>query len=99
MAALVLHSRTFVGTRELCLALDAAGPVRYKESVKPHWRRLLLVLFMVMLAGLAAACWWWEGWLERSQDIPIRAAARRYSVEPALVKAVVWRESRFHPRV
>ncbi|MCX6890586.1 MAG: transglycosylase SLT domain-containing protein [Verrucomicrobia bacterium] len=66
--------------------------------MKPHWRRLLLVLFMVMLACLAAACWWWQGWLERSQDIPIRAAARRYKVEPALVKAVVWRESRFHPQ-
>ena len=72
--------------------------MRYKEAVKPHWRRLLLVLFMVMLACLAAACWWWQGWLERSQDIPIRAAARRYKVEPALVKAVVWRESRFHPQ-
>ena len=31
--------------------------------------------------------------------MPILAAARRYGVEPALVKAVVWRESRFHPRV
>src|SRR5207249_10099946 len=31
-------------------------------------------------------------------DRSISAAARRYGVEPALVKAVVWRESRFHPR-
>jgi soluble lytic murein transglycosylase len=36
--------------------------------------------------------------LERSQDGPIRAAAQRYGVQPALVKAVVWRESRFNPR-
>ncbi len=42
--------------------------------------------------------WRWQGWLERSQDGPIRAAAQRYGVQPALVKAVVWRESRFHPR-
>jgi len=42
---------------------------------------------------------WWEGRLERSQDLPIRAAAQRYGVDPALVKAVVWRESRFHPGV
>ena len=36
-------------------------------------------------------------WLERSQDVPIRMAAQRYGVEPALVKAIVWRESRFNP--
>jgi soluble lytic murein transglycosylase len=42
--------------------------------------------------------WWWQGWLERSQDSVIRAAARRYGVEPALVKAIVWRESRFNPK-
>ena len=45
------------------------------------------------------AWWWWHSRLERSQDGPIRAAARRYGVEPALVKAVVWRESHFHPHV
>ena len=42
--------------------------------------------------------WWWQGWLERSQDTVIRAAARKYGVEPALVKAIVWRESRFNPK-
>lgn len=42
--------------------------------------------------------WWWQGRLERSQDGPIHAAAQRYGVEPALIKAIVWRESRFHPR-
>src|SRR6185295_2164523 len=36
--------------------------------------------------------------LERSQDGPIRAAGQKYGVEPALVKAIVWRESRFNPR-
>ena len=61
------------------------------------WRRLPLVL-LVLLAGGLGVYWWWEGRLERSQDGPIRAAARRYGLEPALVKAVVWRESRFHPR-
>jgi soluble lytic murein transglycosylase len=52
-----------------------------------------------LIAGGLAACWWWQGWLERSQDGPIRTAAGRYGVEPALIKAVVWRESHFHPRV
>jgi soluble lytic murein transglycosylase len=60
-------------------------------------RRLLLVLCLVLLAGGGGLYWSWQGWLERSQDVPIRAAARRYGLEPALVKAVVWRESRFHP--
>ncbi len=54
-------------------------------------------MFILLLAGGAALYWWWEGRLERSQDVPIRAAARHYGLEPALVKAVVWRESRFNP--
>ena len=54
-------------------------------------------MVLVLIGGMAAY-WWWSGWLERSQDGPILAAARRYGVEPALVKAIVWRESGFHPR-
>ncbi len=61
------------------------------------WRRLCAIL-VLLLAGASAAYWRWQCCLERSQDGPIRAAAQRYGVEPALVKAVVWRESRFHPR-
>jgi soluble lytic murein transglycosylase len=62
--------------------------------VKGSW----ILAVTVLLLALPAALWW--GWLERrehSQDEPIRAAARRYGVEPALVKALVWRESRFNP--
>jgi soluble lytic murein transglycosylase len=65
--------------------------------VKRRRQRSLLILFLMFLAGGAAVYWWWKGCLERSQDVPIRAAARRYGMEPALVKAVVWRESHFHP--
>jgi len=61
------------------------------------WRRLRLVL-LLFLAGGVAAYWWWQGRLEHSQDGPISAAARRYGVEPALIKAIVWRESHFDPR-
>lgn len=46
-----------------------------------------------------AAFWWRSNRIERSQDGPIREAAVRYDVEPALIKAIVWRESRFDPRV
>ena len=61
-------------------------------------QRALLALVLLIVGGVAAH-WWWRGRLERSQDGPIRAAARRYGVDPALVKAIVWRESRFHSEV
>ena len=38
-----------------------------------------------------------HAWLERNQDKVILAVAGRYAVDPALVKAVIWRESRFDP--
>jgi soluble lytic murein transglycosylase len=76
--------------------LDVVSGVGYKCSVK--WRRLLLPLVLIFAAGGLVVYWWWQDRLERSQDGPIRAAARRYGVEPALVKAIVWRESRFHPQ-
>jgi peptidoglycan lytic transglycosylase len=61
-------------------------------------RRLPLILVLLLL--LAGAGYWWQlNRLERSQDGPILAAALRYQVEPALIKAIVWRESRFNPSV
>jgi soluble lytic murein transglycosylase len=60
-------------------------------------RRWLLWIPVVLLVGGIAGYWGYQVWLEQSQDGPIQFAARRYGVEPALVKAVVWRESRFHP--
>lgn len=36
---------------------------------------------------------------ERQFDPHIQSAARRYQVDPALIKAVIWRESGFKPRV
>ena len=52
---------------------------------------------IIFLGGLAS---WFEGWRshhEHSQDAVILAASRKHGVEPALVKAVVWRESWFNP--
>jgi soluble lytic murein transglycosylase len=66
------------------------------SSLRRHRSRLLLAF---LLLGAAAVYLWWNSRLEQSQDDPIRVAAARYGVEPALVKAVVWRESRFNPSV
>src|SRR5581483_12372740 len=61
-----------------------------------RWRPFLALI--LLLLGGTGAYWWWYERRDHSQDVPILAAARRYGVEPALVKAVVWRESRFNPR-
>jgi len=56
------------------------------------------VLFgVIALAGVVI--WLDHRWSEReqSQDEVILEASRRYGVEHALVKAVIWRESRFNP--
>ncbi len=52
---------------------------------------------IIFLGGLVM---WFDGWRshhEHSQDAVILAASRKHGVEPALVKAVVWRESWFDP--
>jgi soluble lytic murein transglycosylase len=60
--------------------------------------RLLSVLLLLALLG-GGAVWFYYYWREHREDSVIRAAAQRYGVEPALVKAVMWRESWFNPRV
>jgi soluble lytic murein transglycosylase len=60
-----------------------------------RWRRWLLPLILV-----GAALWLFEHhwvWRENSHDAEILAASRQYGIPPALVKAVVWKESRFDP--
>jgi soluble lytic murein transglycosylase len=66
------------------------------EAIKRRWPWLLLVI------ALGAIIVWFERsrtYREDSQDKHIVAAARKYGVDPALVKAVVWRESRFNPTI
>lgn len=65
-----------------------------KAGWQRHWRLIVALVLVVDAIG---------GWLyyrhrrEHSQDAVIRAAAARYRVDGALVKAVVWRESWFDP--
>lgn len=59
-----------------------------------RWFAIALLLVLAAIIGY----WRWYVWRDHSQDAPILAAARRYAVDPALVKAIVWRESRFNPR-
>ena len=66
----------------------------YNERV--IFRRILWVALCLLLAG-GGGFWWWYERRERSQDAVILVAAQRYGMEPALVKAVVWRESWFNP--
>jgi soluble lytic murein transglycosylase len=54
----------------------------------------------MMIVGLALmlGCggWWFaHWWTDHRFDGVIGAAARRYGMDPALIKAVVWKESRF----
>ncbi len=61
--------------------------------MKPgRWILLATVLVVDVLLVVV-----WQHRLEHRFDDLIRAAARRYGVDPSLVKAVVWRESRFDP--
>jgi soluble lytic murein transglycosylase len=59
-------------------------------------RRWLILFLLVLLLGAGGGYWRYLVWRDHSQDAPILVAARRYGVEAALVKAVVWRESRFN---
>ena len=57
-----------------------------------------MIFIFALLAVSAAALWLWrEELLERKFIPQIRAAAKRYNADPLLVKAIVWRESRFNP--
>ncbi len=63
-------------------------------------RKLRFWLWVAVLLGLVGGLIeYWRYDRERSQDANILAAARQYGMDPSLIKAVVWRESRFNPLV
>jgi soluble lytic murein transglycosylase len=68
------------------------------RSKGAHWGRRVLLTGFFLGALLLALFFQWRVSRERSQDNAILAASVRYNIHPALVKAVVWRESSFDPK-
>jgi soluble lytic murein transglycosylase len=60
--------------------------------VKRWW--LWLLAGLLLIDGIIFF-WWYTQKQENRHNWRILAAARRYGVDPALIKAVVWQESRF----
>ena len=58
-------------------------------------RTILIIVALLLLTFLARQ--WRLAHLESSQDKNIFNASRKYGVDPAHVKAVIWQESRFDP--
>jgi soluble lytic murein transglycosylase len=75
----------------------AVAHSRYNLAVK--WRRIFLVLIALCVAGIVgiAGYLWFAASQGRKFEPQINAAAQRYGVDPLLVKAVIWQETRFHP--
>ena len=78
------------------LALDDSRLSGYNAAMKR--RRLLTYLLLIICLGTIGG-WRYYRWRDHRFDAVIVGAAQRYGVEPALVKAVVWRESWFNPSV
>lgn len=61
-------------------------------------KRLVTMLLVAALCGAAAVLYLWSVAREgKTFKLQIAAAAARYNVDPLLVKAVIWQETRFHP--
>src|SRR5271170_3669011 len=56
-----------------------------------NWLLLALIGFLAFKG--------WLHWREHRFDAAIAEAAKRYQLDPALIRAVIWRESAFHPDV
>jgi len=79
----------------LQLSCRSANTQRGMDKFR-RWKWWLFII--ILLGGLVALFERFRTFREDSQDQYILAAARKYGLPPALVKAVVWRESRFNPR-
>ena len=55
----------------------------------------MLLRLLIFCALILGAWLWWQHQKEHRYDKEILNAAQRYQISPALVRAVVWQESRF----
>jgi soluble lytic murein transglycosylase len=70
-----------------------------KFLLQPSQRQRRWLRFVVLIAFAASLLQWlYRFQRERHYDPIIVAAAHQYAIDPALVKAVIWRESRFNSR-
>ena len=61
---------------------------------------LFSALFLALVVGLCVFLgWFWKVRPQHRYDEFIKLAARRYELDPALIKAVIWQESKFNPSV
>ena len=74
--------------------LDDPPRVSYNNRVKGRWIWIILVLFAL---DVAVFMWWRTQQRENAFDAEIQQVAIAYGIAPELIKAVVWRESRFNP--
>ena len=78
------------------------SPVKDSNRDRPAWLHGFSARSGGSSPGSSSAAWplildLWRAARDRSQDPVILAASLRYNVHPALIKAVVWRESWFNP--
>jgi soluble lytic murein transglycosylase len=67
-----------------------------RECILMGWLKGLRKLVLVVALGIVAY-WGCVYWRHHRFDSAIATAARRYDLDPALITAVIWRESRFDP--
>jgi soluble lytic murein transglycosylase len=64
---------------------------------KPHVRKRAVILLFLLLVCGGAGYLYWLSLRNHRYDRVIQDAAWAYRLPPGLVKAVIWRESRFNP--
>ncbi len=66
-----------------------------KKKTKKIFSKAVIVLILLIIS---IGVWqYYIEWREDSFDNEILSASAKHNVEPALVKAVIWRESKFNP--
>jgi soluble lytic murein transglycosylase len=77
--------------------MDARVPISRQNYIRFQARLVWVLVGLLFCLGLVDC--WYEHHKEHRYDAQIGRLAQRYAIDPALVKAVIWRESRFNPRV